>query len=248
MKEISKDNVIRDKLSHAQTSPLRTYMDLTVGNNASTAYFIKYEMLTFLFGSISGGLGFLLRKKLYPGLFRKSGRGLIIGRNVILRHPANIELHDNVTIDDNSLVDGRGAGDDGLVIENNVIINRNCMLQAKDGPIRIKSRTTLGSNSVIISMAGVELGESVLIAGNVYISAGSYHYDDASKPVMDQGAWSKGPIIIGDHVWIGTGAVILDGITVGKGAIIGAGAVVTRDVPANAIVAGVPAKVIRMRS
>ena len=173
---------------------------------------------------------------------------MIIGRNVILRHPANIELHDNVTIDDNSLVDGRGAGDDGLVIEDNVIINRNCMLQAKDGPIRIKSRTTLGSNSVIVSMAGVELGESVLIAGNVYISAGNYHFGDTSKPVMDQGAWSKGPILIGDHVWIGTGAVILDGVTVGKGAIIGAGAVVTKDVPANSIVAGVPAKVIRTRS
>jgi acetyltransferase-like isoleucine patch superfamily enzyme len=248
LKEISKDKVIRDKLSNAQTSPLRTYMDLTVGSNATTGYFIKYEMLTFLFGSLSGGLGFLLRKKLYPGLFRQSGRGLIIGRNVVIRHPANIELHDNVTIDDNSLVDGRGAGDDGLVIENNVIINRNCMLQAKDGPIRIKSRTTLGSNSVIISMAGVELGEAVLIAGNVYISAGNYHFDDKNKPVMDQGAWSKGPIIIGDHVWIGTGAVILDGVTVGKGAIIGAGAVVTKDVPANAIVAGVPAKIIRIRT
>ena len=48
--------------------------------------------------------------------------------------------------------------------------------------------------------------------------------------------------------WIGTGAVILDGVTVGKGAIIGAGAVVTKDVPANSIVAGVPAKVIRTRS
>ena len=80
-------------------------------------------------------------------------------------------------------------------------------------------------------MAGVELGEAVLIAGNVYISAGNYHFDDKNKPVMDQGAWSKGPIIIGDHVWIGTGAVILDGVTVGKGAIIGAGAVVTKDSP-----------------
>ena len=65
---------------------------------------------------------------------------------------------------------------------------------------------------------------------------------------MDQIAYSKGPIRIGDHVWIGTSAIILDGITVGKGAVIGAGSLVNKDVPENAIVAGAPARVIRMRT
>ena len=121
------------------------------------------------------------------------------------------------------------------------------MIQAKAGAIKIGKRTTIGSNSVIISMSGVELGEAVLIAGGCYLSAGAYNIDDADSAIMDQGAYSKGPIIIGDNCWIGTSAVILDGVTIGKGAIIGAGAVVTKDVPAGAIVAGVPAKVIRMR-
>lgn len=246
MKEIDKSNVIRDKLKKAQTSPLKTYMELTVGD-VGFFKFISYELRTFFLGSISGGLGFLLRKRLYPKLFKKTGRGLIIGRNVVVRHAGNIELHDNVTIDDNSLIDGRGAGDAGLVIEDNVIINRNCMLQAKAGPIKMGARTTIGSNSVIVSMSGVEFGEAVLVAGNCYISAGAYHIDDLTKPIMDQGAYSKGPIKIGNHVWIGTSAVVLDGVSIGDGAIIGAGAVVNKDVPENAIVAGVPAKVIRMR-
>jgi acetyltransferase-like isoleucine patch superfamily enzyme len=71
--------------------------------------------------------------------------------------------------------------------------------------------------------------------------------EEMDAAIMDQGAYSKGPIRIGDHVWIGTGAIILDGVTIGAGAIIGAGAVVTKDIPENAIAAGVPAKVIRLR-
>jgi acetyltransferase-like isoleucine patch superfamily enzyme len=54
------------------------------------------------------------------------------------------------------------------------------------------------------------------------------------------------PIVIGRKVWLGAAATVLPGVTIGDGAIVGAGAVVTKDVPANAIVAGVPAKLIRM--
>ncbi len=247
LKEINKNQIIREKLSDAQNSPLKTYMSLTVGE-AKKSYFFRYELITFLFGSISGGLGFLLRKKAYPSLLGKSGRGLIIGKNVVLRHPQNILLSDNVTIDDNCLIDGRGADNEGLVLEEGVLINRNCMLQAKTGPIHFGKRCSLGSNSVVVSMAGVELGEAVLAAGNVYISAGAYSFEEKGKAIMDQAAYSKGPIKIGNHVWIGTSAVILDGVTIGDGAIIGAGAVVNKDVPANAIVGGVPAKVLRMRT
>jgi len=246
MKEIQKDQIIRQKLAEAQTSPLKTYRDLTVGES-SWGHLAKYELITTLFGPLSGGLGFLLRKKFYPKLFKSVGSGLILGRNTVIRHPGNIELGSNVTIDDGCLVDGRGAGAAGVVLEDGVIINRNCMIQAKAGPIRLGARTTIGSNSMIVSMAGVEFGEAVLVAGNCYFTAGAYRVDDLSVPVMDQAAYSKGPIRLGDRSWVGTGAIILDGVTVGPGAIIGAGAVVTKDVPANAIVAGVPAKIIRMR-
>ncbi|MFV2057938.1 MAG: DapH/DapD/GlmU-related protein [Thiohalomonadales bacterium] len=246
MNEIDKSNIIRDKLAQAKTSPLQTYKMLTVGD-VGWLPFLRYEFICFFFGALSGGLGFLLRKKLYPLLFRKTGGGLILGKNVVVRHPGSINIHDGVTIDDNCLIDGRGHATEGLILEDNVLINRNCMIQAKSGKIRIGKRSSFGSNSVIVSMAGIDIGESVLAAGNVYISAGAYKMEDLSIPIMDQAAYSKGPITIGDNVWIGTGAVILDGVSIGKNAVIGAAAVVNKDVPENAIVAGIPAKILKYR-
>lgn len=242
--DISKEQIIRNKLAQAQQSPMRTYMDLVIGD-AGWIHLAYYELVNMLFGSLSGGLGFLLRKKTFRLLFRKVGGGMILGRNVVIRHGRAITLGNNVTIDDNCLVDGRGSDAEGVVFDDGVIINRNCMIQAKAGPITIGARSTLGSNSVLVSLAGVHIGEAVMIAGGVYISAGAYRTDAADTPIMDQAAYSKGPIRIGDNVWIGTGAILLDGVSVGRGAVIGAGAVVTRDVPERSVVAGVPAKVIR---
>ncbi len=246
MRDIGKEQIIRQKLGEARRSPLRVYRDLTVGP-VGFGRFLWYELLTSTLGPLPGGLGLVLRKLFYPKLFGRCGRGLIVGRNVVLRHPGNMVIGDNVTIDDNCVLDGRGAGAEGFVLEDEVLINRNCLLLAKAGPIRIGRRTSLGSNSVVVSLAGVEFGEAVLAAGGIAITAGSYHFDDPKRPIMDQGAFTKGPIRIGAGSWIGTGAVILDGMSVGEGAVVGAGAIVTKNVPDRAIVVGNPARVLRYR-
>jgi acetyltransferase-like isoleucine patch superfamily enzyme len=246
MKEIDSRQLAREKLSESGRSPLQTYKELTVGE-VGWGRFVLYELLTMVLGPMPGGLGFLLRKKLYPMLFRRVGRGFIIGRNVVIRHPGSIEIGDNVTIDDNCLVDGRGAGEAGVVLEDHVILNRNCMVLAKSGSIRLGRHTTFGSNSVVVSLSGVETGEKVMTAGNCYLSAGAYQVDGAPGAVMDQPAYTKGPIRVGAGAWLGTGAVLLDAVTVGEGAVVGAGAVVNKDIPPNAIAVGVPARVLRTR-
>lgn len=246
LKEIDKSNLGREKLAEAGTSPFKAYRALTVGK-VSVWRFTLYEIFTSLLGPMPGGLGFFLRKQFYPILFRKVGKGLIIGRNVVIRHPANIELGDNVTIDDNCVIDGRGAGAAGIVLENNVIIGRNCMLLAKSGPIRLGKRTSIGSNSMVISMAGVEIGETVLTGGCCNISAGAYHFESVDLAVMDQGAYSKGPIRIGSKAWLGSGVIVLDGVSIGSGSVIGAGAVVNKDIPDKKVAIGVPAKIIKTR-
>ena len=87
---------------------------------------------------------------------------------------------------------------------------------------------------------GITIGNGVLIGHNVTLA--TLNHDE--RPEYRQNIYPK-PIKIGDNVWIGSNATILSGVTVGAGAIIGANAVVTKDVPKNTIVAGIPARVIR---
>ena len=105
---------------------------------------------------------------------------------------------------------------------------------------------TVGKN-VFINMGckfqdqgGIFIGNNVLIGHNVSLL--TLNHDE--RPKFRQNIYPK-PISIGDNVWIGSNATILQGITIGDGAIIGANAVVTKDVTENTIVAGVPAKIIR---
>ena len=246
MKIIDKGELIRGKLTGDKVSSARMYRLLTTGQQG-WGYFFVYEFLTCLFGPMPGALGFFFRKKLYPLLFKSSGTGLIIGRNVVIRHPRNITLGDHVTIDDNCLVDARGSGPDGVVFSDEVILNRNSMVLAKAGPIHFGKRTSVGANSVVVSMDGIVTEEAVLMAGGCYLSAGAYRFDDPDKPIMDQNSYSKGPIIVGAGAWLGTGVLVLDGITIGKGAVLGAGAVVTRNVPDGGVSAGIPARLLRTR-
>lgn len=100
----------------------------------------------------------------------------------------------------------------------------------------------INTGSAIACSSSITLGDEVFIARNVYITDSDHHQIlDAEERVCNK----PRPISIGNHVWIGFGATILKGVSIGNGAIIAAGSVVTHDIPANCLAAGVPAKVIR---
>jgi acetyltransferase-like isoleucine patch superfamily enzyme len=112
------------------------------------------------------------------------------------------------------------------------------------GDIEIGRHSTVNSCA---HLAGkVRIGDGVRIATHVSIIGFNHGFEDATRPIYTQPHETIG-IVIADDVWVGANAVIVDGVTVGKGAVIAAGAVVTRDVPAMAVVGGVPAKVLRWR-
>lgn len=96
------------------------------------------------------------------------------------------------------------------------------------------------NENVQITCGGlIEIGEGTSIARNVVI------WNDDAHEIEETQSGRVAPIHIGRHVWICQGAKILKGVTIGDGAVVAAGAIVTKDVPANALVAGVPAKVIK---
>ena len=237
----------QSKMKKARNTPLKTYKDITVGNT-SIGNFLFFELLTSFLGPLPGMVGLGLRSLLFPFLIKTTGKGNVFGRNLIIRHPSKLQLGNNVTIDDNVLIDARGGIDTiGISLADGVTLNRHCSLKARTGIIRIGKQTTIGSNSNVISVSSVEIGDFVIIAGGCTINTGGYNINDTSVNIMDSGVSSKGAVVVGDDVWIGARTVILGGIRIGSHAVVGAGAVVTKDVAEHEIVAGVPAKSIGNR-
>lgn len=93
----------------------------------------------------------------------------------------------------------------------------------------------------------LKIGNDVLMGPDVIIFGKTHVFADTTKSIASQGVTTPKLTTIGDGVWIGERAVIMNGLTIGEGAIIGTGAIVTKDVPAWAIVAGNPARIIRYR-
>jgi acetyltransferase-like isoleucine patch superfamily enzyme len=99
-----------------------------------------------------------------------------------------------------------------------------------------------------IFLCDLEIGNKVLIASDVaFINSDDHRYDIVGETIWDSGRGDKFNIVVEDDVWIGHGSIILTPARIGQGSIIAAGSIVNQDVPRYAIVAGVPAKVVKMR-
>jgi acetyltransferase-like isoleucine patch superfamily enzyme len=124
-----------------------------------------------------------------------------------------------------------------LRINGRVTAGDGVRLQAQAGILTIGDRTLFDGDSRVVCTTAVTIGSRVAIGWGCNILDSDFHSID--------GAPIRAPVVIGDDVWIGINATILKGVSVGDGAIVAAGAVVTRDVPANALVAGNPAVIVR---
>jgi acetyltransferase-like isoleucine patch superfamily enzyme len=127
-----------------------------------------------------------------------------------------------------------------------VWLGRGTKIRCHEGVVEIGAKTVFGQECTISAYERVRIGEQCVIADRAMFIDFDHGVVEVERPIRMQGIYTR-PVEVGSNVWIGYGACILRGVRVGDNAIVGTNAVVTRDVPANAVVAGVPARVVRMR-
>jgi acetyltransferase-like isoleucine patch superfamily enzyme len=137
----------------------------------------------------------------------------------------------------------RTSGGGSISIGKNCEIHAFAMILTYGGVVTIGQNCSLNPFVIVYGHGGTKIGNGVRIAAHSVIIPAN-HIPTAGTPLYQSGVSGEG-IAIGNDVWIGAGARILDGVTIGNNAVVGAGSVVTKPVPAYAIVAGVPARLIR---
>jgi acetyltransferase-like isoleucine patch superfamily enzyme len=170
----------------------------------------------------------LVRSSHGSGRFKRSqiariGQNVILEAGVLVFHPENIEIGDGVYVGHYTILKGYYRG--RMVIGDGTWIGQQCFFH---------------------SAGDLIIGSNVGIGPGVKIITSSHAEEGTAKPILHSRIESA-PVAIEDDADIGVGAVVLPGVRIGKGAQVGAGAVVAADVPAYSVVAGVPARLIRMR-
>lgn len=153
----------------------------------------------------------------------KLGTGVVIEPGVLIFHPENIEIDDDVYIGHYAILKG-------------YYLNK----------MIIKAGAWIGQQCFLHSGGGLTIGCNVGIGPGVKIITSSHVEEGRQKPILHSGI-KFAPVVIEDDSDIGLGAIILPGVTIGRGAQVGAGSVITCDVAPFSVVAGVPAKLLRMR-
>jgi acetyltransferase-like isoleucine patch superfamily enzyme len=125
-------------------------------------------------------------------------------------------------------------------------VGHGTKIRCHEGVVSIGAKTVMGQECTISAYQRIKIGRECVIADRAMFIDFDHGVVEVERPIRLQGIYKR-DVNVGNNVWIGYGACILRGVTIGDNAIIGTNSVVTKDVPANAVVAGLPAKVIRMR-
>ncbi|MEM9022587.1 MAG: acyltransferase [Bacteroidota bacterium] len=175
-------------------------------------------------------------------------RFLMLDRGVRFFNRANIRWGRWVKLGERVYLSAMGSGQ--LTLGDNVGIGAYSRLVIATSFNYIGAHITIGNNVGLGEFAylggggGLTIGDDCIIGQYLSCHPENHHFEDPERLIRHQGVSRKG-IHIGRNCWIGSKVTVLDGVTIGDNCVIAAGAVVTKDMPANSIIGGVPAKVLR---
>jgi acetyltransferase-like isoleucine patch superfamily enzyme len=125
-------------------------------------------------------------------------------------------------------------------------IGHGCKIRAHEGEVSIGAKTVMGQECTISAFQHVSIGRECILADRVMLIDFDHGVTEVDRPIRLQGIYKR-DVRVGHNVWIGYGACVLRGVTIGDNSIVGTNSVVTKPVPENAVIAGAPARLIRMR-
>lgn len=195
-------------------------------------------------------IGMLLRGKIKGMLFGERGKRLYVGRKTKFCCSKYIYAGNGVSIQDRVLINALSK--EGVHFGNNSSVGVNSMIKVSGSLVEVGkgfwlgNYSTLANDCFIGAAGGVWIGDYVAIGQNVRFHSENHDFSDPTKKICEQGTTHKG-IRIEDDCWIGAGAVFLDGAELGKGCVVGANTVVNGVFPAYSVIAGVPARIVKMR-
>lgn len=175
-------------------------------------------------------------------------RKVFVGHGCSFSNKSNISFGRNVTIESHVKIDGYAGKP--LVFGDFVCIGAYSRVSctshlSKYGKgLRIGSNSAVGQFTEFGASGGIEIGNDVIMGSYVSFHSENHNFEDPSKLIREQGVTSKG-IKIGNNVWVGAKATFLDGCVVGDNSVVAAGAVVRGIFPDNAVIGGIPAKILK---
>ena len=125
-------------------------------------------------------------------------------------------------------------------------IGHGSKIRAHEGEVEIGAKTVMGQECTISAFQRVSIGRECIVADRAMLIDFDHGVVEVERPIRLQGIYKR-DVRVGSNCWIGYGACILRGVTIGDNAVIGTNTVVTKDLPANAVAGGTPARVLRMR-
>ena len=190
---------------------------------------------------------------LFRGIFFKMstlGSGLMFGRGIRLLNKQNIQLGKWVKIDEFTTLNALGKG--ALSIGNNSSIGAFSRVIISTSFNHIGEHITIGDNVGIGEYAylggggGLTIGDNCIVGQYLSCHPENHNFEDLDVEIRHQGVKREG-IVIGANCWIGSKVTITDGVTIGDNCVLAAGAVITKSMPRNSVIGGVPAKVLKTR-